>query len=636
MKKNELAKKSRKLFSAILAGAMLTTSVIPEAFVWAADVEEVQGFGDNESMGFGSTSDPMTADGEDEEEWERSDFQDASDVQNDIVDMEEGFTDQVNLFSSEENQAVETMAANTISPGGNMEITSGGTYKVEAGTYESGIIVKTTEKVTLEIDGDIKMSDGFFVDVQDACEELTINSKGTVNNIFGSLLQNKNSKATVTFEGGSYKSNASDAYYMIVNAGVINFRNVTFSAKQYDGAYFVKNTDASGTVNIYDGTVFNTGEASPGPCIFHGIVNMEGGRIIGQERFTLGIYADELRFTGGKLENLNVGIGVQPGAKSLVIGGDATFENNNTDIYLMGEQIFSVQDDFKGTASVDVSEINITCPRQITTPGTSPDMRARFTSVYSPYSINYDTTGKYLYFGDHGHLWNYVTSGDKIIAACTAKTDCEFNSGKLDLALTATDEDYSGKAYTGVTVTNNITYATGDEASIIYYLKDGTLTNSSNSGAASEGTAPVKPGNYTVKVTIGGQTISADFKIIGIGMNPTVAIAGWTYGQTANTPTVKVEAGEKDITTLYDASQITCTYYTDENCTNMTSAANGAATDGSVPENTGTYYVKAAVAENGVYAAGSAIGKFTIEKASPEFHVSAVEAKNYALTSKIE
>lgn len=43
MKKNELAKKSRKLFSAILAGAMLTTSAIPESFVWAADVEDVQG-----------------------------------------------------------------------------------------------------------------------------------------------------------------------------------------------------------------------------------------------------------------------------------------------------------------------------------------------------------------------------------------------------------------------------------------------------------------------------------------------------------------------------------------------------------------------------------------------------------------
>lgn len=76
MKKIELAKKSRKLFSAILAGAMLTTSVIPESFVWAADVEEVQGFGDSESMGFGSTPDPVTEDGE------------------------EGFTDEIASFGS--------------------------------------------------------------------------------------------------------------------------------------------------------------------------------------------------------------------------------------------------------------------------------------------------------------------------------------------------------------------------------------------------------------------------------------------------------------------------------------------------------------------------------------------------------
>ena len=82
MKKIKFAKKSRKLFSAILAGAMLTTSVIPESFVWAADVEEVQGFGDSESMRFGSTPDPVTGDDEEGEEQELSDFQGASDIQN--------------------------------------------------------------------------------------------------------------------------------------------------------------------------------------------------------------------------------------------------------------------------------------------------------------------------------------------------------------------------------------------------------------------------------------------------------------------------------------------------------------------------------------------------------------------------
>ena len=102
MKKNELAKKSRKLFSAILAGAMLTTSVIPESFVWAAQAEDVQGFGDSESMGFESTPDPVTGDGEDGENQEVSDFQGVADIQNGnaIVNMEEGFTDEIASFSS--------------------------------------------------------------------------------------------------------------------------------------------------------------------------------------------------------------------------------------------------------------------------------------------------------------------------------------------------------------------------------------------------------------------------------------------------------------------------------------------------------------------------------------------------------
>lgn len=105
MKKNELAKKSRKLFSAILAGAMLTTSVIPESFVWAAETEEVQGFGDSESMGFESTPDPVTVDGEDRENQEISEFQGVADIQNgnDMVEMEEGFTDEIASFGSNDS-----------------------------------------------------------------------------------------------------------------------------------------------------------------------------------------------------------------------------------------------------------------------------------------------------------------------------------------------------------------------------------------------------------------------------------------------------------------------------------------------------------------------------------------------------
>ena len=96
-----------------------------------------------------------------------------------------------------------------------------------------------------------------------------------------------------------------------------------------------------------------------------------------------------------------------------------------------------------------------------------------------------------------------------------------------------------------------------------------------------------------------------------------MTIDGWTYGENANTPKVTVKSGGSDITISYNESQFTCTYYTDEKCTSVTNAANGAATYGAVPKNAGTYYVKAAVAENGNYAAGiTEPVRFTIAKKS--------------------
>ena len=87
-------------------------------------------------------------------------------------------------------------------------------------------------------------------------------------------------------------------------------------------------------------------------------------------------------------------------------------------------------------------------------------------------------------------------------------------------------------------------------------------------------------------------------------INPTVTMVDWTYGQKANTPSITVKLGKSDITASYDASGYTCTYYTDAGCTDMTTAADGAATNGGVPKNAGTYYVKVVVPENGNYAGG--------------------------------
>ena len=631
MKKIKFAKKRRKLFSAILAGAMLTTSVIPESFVWASEAEEVQGFEDNEDVIFEPAEEPETEDIEESGEVEiqnLSDSQDEDDTEN-AVEVEEGFTDGVALFSSGSEMAVGTAAANTISPGEGVKITSGGTYTVQGGTYTKtgprdpfgGVItIDTTEEVTLEITGNINMpgdDDGCFISIENACKELTIINEYTVNVDNNVFLINKNKDATVTFEGGTYEGLTDGGVPIIQNGGVVNLKNAKFNATgSFDHGIIVKNGwfDNDGTINIQNGTILdcggNTGIGEG--CIISGTVNMYGGTITSpsskKSPITIGINAAKIKVVGGKIQNFDWGIYLESQTNVSATIGNVTFENNNCDIVMSSGKKFTIQDDFQGTASVKVNSF----PCTITTPGTSPEMCKRITYDDGFHSISYDTTEKCLYVSDHLHSWSYSTSADKIIATCTTKPDCEFNPDKLDLTLAAADTYYSGNTYTGATVTNGIAYQSDNEADIVYYLKDGTKTNSSNSGAASEGAAPVNPGQYTVKVTLGGQTISADFKIKKAKINPTVTMDGWTYGQKANTPSITVKSGGSDITAFYDASSYTCTYYTDAGCTDMTTAADGAATNGGVPKNAGTYYVKVIVPENGNYAGAEAETSFTI------------------------
>ena len=634
MKKNELVKKSRKLLSAILTGTVLITSVVPESLIWAADVEmqEFEDGEDNEDVIFEAAEEPAEEpETEDIEESGEVEIQDLSESQDeddteDAVEVEEDFTDGVALFSSGSEMAVGTAAANTISPGEDVTITSGGTYTVQGGTYQpskSGVItIDTTEKVTLEITGNINMpgyDKGCFISIENACKELTIINKYTVNVDNNVFLINKNKDATVTFEGGTYEALTNEDVPIIENGGVVNLKYVKFNATgSIMCGMIVRNfwydLDLDGTINIQDGTILdNRGAMELRPCIWSGTVNMYGGTITSsEEKGSTGIEAPNIKVVGGKISNFFEAIQGSYKNTSITIG-NITFENNRNEIALVGnsEKQLIIQDDFKGTASIYHMD-RVEYPYIITMPGTSPEMRTRITyedAEGNPHSVNYDTTEKYLYASDHVHSWSYSTSADKIIATCTAKIDCEFNPGKLDLTLAAADAYYSGNTYTGAIVTNDITCQTGDEASIVYCLKDGTKTNSSNSGAASEGAAPVNLGQYTVKVTLGGQTISADFKIKKMEINPTVTMDGWTYGQKANTPSITVKSGESDIT---DASSYTCTYYTDAGCTDMTTAADGAATNGGVPKNAGTYYVKVVVAENGNYAGVEAETSFTI------------------------
>ena len=719
MKKIELAKKSRKLFSAILAGAMLTTSVIPESFVWAAEAEEVQGFGDSESMGFGSTSDPVTGDDEDRENQEISEFQGVADIQNgnDMVEMEEGFTDEIASFSSNDsdtpvesgfqslasaeelqerinalptveefqnladgttvegstlNQAqtdvyaeaqdiadkldllseeelglvdvsrlealfeyfngMTEVLADTPTPigpvtSGSVTIDHGGTYIIQAGTYTTGttpIIINTSEDVTLNIDGNIEMTKAWcFIKVKNGSQNVTIcNDKYTVNTGAGGVLYNPGNTSTVTFKGGIYTKASGDSEYknystcMIKNLGTVKFYDVTLKTTGNGGeGTFVDN--ANGTVNIYAGTTIDGGakKVSRPYAVIEGNIYMEGGTITSQSGEYYGIFGNNVKMVGGIIKNCQHAI-MGYKSENIVLGSYATFENNSADIRLDFEKIFTIQDDFKGNASVYSVDSNPSFPRRITTSGISKSMLGRITSV-NGYSVNYAEDGGYLYLWEHTHKWQYYSlNGNRIIAECS-ESGC---GNKLELSLTAEDSVYSGEAYNGAKIENNISYATGKKADIVYYLKDGSKTNSSNSGAAGEGAAPVNAGKYVVKVSVGGKTISAGFEITKLQIT-SVKFNDWEYGQSENIPDVTLLSGENDITSLLNNdSNITYKYYTDADCvTKTTKEKDGASENGGIPKNAGTYYVRATVAGNKNYATGSATATFTINKRTAEF-----------------
>lgn len=694
----------------------------------------MQGFGDSESMGFESTPDPVTGDGEDGENQEVSDFQGVADIQNGnaIVNMEEGFTDEIASFSSngsdipvesgfqsqasveELQERINTLptveefqnladgttvegstlnqaqtdvyaeaqdiaekldllsedeqglvdvsrlealfgyftgmteeletATKVIDPvtSGSVSITSGGTYTLNGGAYttpDSAIIIDTEEPVTLNIAGDItastapKGSDRTpFINIKKNCRKLEIinngNFKVELNKGSVSLLKDNSTDGVnqIIFTGGIYTA-STDKTSMIYFQGTIEFQNAVFKATgstKYCGHIATSTGTSTGTVKIHSGTLIDAGNSQMSnvqdACINAKIVQMDGGTITGPVKngHISGIKANNVQFTGGVIENFEAAILYMDWKQieGIKIGGNATFKNNYSDIHLLEDQVFTIQGDFKGNASVYSADSNPSFPRRITTFGISKSMLGRITSTQG-YSVNYaeDGNGGYLYLWKHTHAWRYSSDGNKIIAKCS-DSEC---GNELELSLTAEDSVYSGEAYNGATVENNISYVTGKPADIVYYLGDETTkTNVGNSGAASEGAAPVNVGNYVIKVSVEDRTLSSAFKIEKAPVTLNVSLGDWEYGQSENTPQVTVKSGENDITKLYNKSQIAYTYYKDVNCTNVTTTANGAATNGGVPENAGTYYVKATVPEIENYKTGSAVVPFTINKLAAE------------------
>ena len=124
-------------------------------------------------------------------------------------------------------------------------------------------------------------------------------------------------------------------------------------------------------------------------------------------------------------------------------------------------------------------------------------------------------------------------------------------------------------------------------------------------------------GSYSVYYKVAGTNANYDYtnakgrvnvSIAKAELMPTVAITGWTYGTAHHAPTVTGNTGN---------GAVTYEYFTDENCTTKTTAANSLSnSEGGVPKNAGKYRVKATIAETENYNGATAIAGFEIKKAN--------------------
>lgn len=100
------------------------------------------------------------------------------------------------------------------------------------------------------------------------------------------------------------------------------------------------------------------------------------------------------------------------------------------------------------------------------------------------------------------------TDAGRIIAKCKY---CNLTS---NVSITAYDAIYTGNAVKATIIADSDFPCSVEEADVVYYLEDGkALTSKANCNAASSGKAPVKPGKYVAKLTIGGVVAQASFQI---------------------------------------------------------------------------------------------------------------------------
>lgn len=204
---------------------------------------------------------------------------------------------------------------------------------------------------------------------------------------------------------------------------------------------------------------------------------------------------------------------------------------------------------------------------------------------------------------EHIHSWQYEANRNVIKAYCNGSVGTCVHQGEdkavyLTLKLTGLDENnstaYSGNAFNGASVENNITSITGATAGDITYKGRGATIYEESTAA------PVNAGTYTAEVTIGEVTAATDFTITKADISPTVSLDDWVYGKEVSTPDLTGNDGNGKVTYYYKKQGAEDSTYTE--VTDFTAIPIGA------------YTLKASIAESMNYNANEATCDFTVKK----------------------
>ena len=182
------------------------------------------------------------------------------------------------------------------------------------------------------------------------------------------------------------------------------------------------------------------------------------------------------------------------------------------------------------------------------------------------------------------------------------------------------------------------------DSKVVYQYKVKDKDDSTYAGITEEGLKKLSAGEYTLKAVVEetanyeGDSDTCIFKVkkaSTTNSDSKVSISGWTYGGyngVENTPSIDSSLNPENQTVQY-------TYYTDGACSTQTSTKNGAETEGGVPKNAGTYYVKAQIPESANYNAGTATGTFEIKPLPAQLDWSSSDltynGKDQTVTAKV-